>query len=166
MQFKKLDVVWDESYKQLEYTNESFNNQQDIKRWSLLGYSPKFTGDMCDMRKYQPSWNGKIIKQFEDIGWSDVCTSYYRMSTGTVLPVHVDTYKRYLELFNVQDIKSLRRALVFLEDWQSGHYLEVDGVPIVNWLKGDCYIWYNDTPHMAANLGLDYRYTLQITGHV
>jgi len=26
--------------------------------------------------------------------------------------------------------------------------------------------WAYDTPHMAANIGLEPRYTLQITGHV
>jgi hypothetical protein len=26
--------------------------------------------------------------------------------------------------------------------------------------------WTYDTPHMAANIGLEPRYTLQITGHI
>jgi len=25
--------------------------------------------------------------------------------------------------------------------------------------------WESDTPHMAANIGLEKRYTLQLTGH-
>ena len=60
----------------------------------------------------------------------------------------------------------IRRAIVFLEDWKSGHYLELQGKPIVEWKKGFTVIGAYDAPHMAANIGLNPRYTLQITGHV
>jgi hypothetical protein len=56
--------------------------------------------------------------------------------------------------------------LVLLEDWKSGHYLEVMDRPIVNWQAGQVVEWTYDTPHMAANIGLEPRYTLQITGHL
>jgi hypothetical protein len=38
--------------------------------------------------------------------------------------------------------------------------------PIVNWKAGHVVEWLYDTPHMAANIGLEPRYTLQITGHL
>jgi hypothetical protein len=89
------------------------------------------------------------------------------MQTGTVMPVHQDLYRRYIEVFNLQGQEAkIRRALVLLEDWESGHYLELDGEPIVNWRAGDTVEWQYDTPHMAANIGLKPRYTLQITGHL
>ena len=37
--------------------------------------------------------------------------------------------------------------------------------PIVNWKSGDYFIWGGKVPHMAANIGVEDRYTLQITGH-
>jgi hypothetical protein len=52
-----------------------------------------------------------------------------------------------------------------LEDWKSGHYLEVMGVPYIGWKAGQVVEWTYDAPHMAANIGLEDRYTLQITGH-
>ena len=55
---------------------------------------------MCDMRQQQPSWNDKFVKHFESLGWKDIGTSYYRMSTGTVMPVYGDLYKKYIERFN------------------------------------------------------------------
>lgn len=83
------------------------------------------------------------------------------------MPNHSDLYKRYIELFNLQGKEqTIRRALVLLEDWKSGHYLEAIGEPIVNWVAGTVVEWPYDTPHMAANIGLEDRYTLQITGHV
>jgi len=32
-----------------------------------------------------------------------------------------------------------------------------------NWKAGDYVLWKNDAIHMAANLGLESRYTAQIT---
>jgi hypothetical protein len=55
---------------------------------------------------------------------------------------------------------------VFLEDWKSGHYFEGNDVAKVNWRAGDVVEWQYDASHMAANLGLEPRYTLQITGWI
>ena len=162
-----VPVFWDDEFKRLDYINETFNDQVSLERWIDQGYANKFTGDMCDMRSAQPSWNRTFIDIYRELGWQDIGTSYYRMNTGTILPVHGDLYLRYVELFNLQGQEHrIRRAVVFLEDWQSGHYFEGAGVSMTQWRAGDTVEWDYDTPHMAANLGLEPRYTLQITGHV
>jgi hypothetical protein len=162
-----LDVFWDDEYKTLDYIYEPFNDPMDVARWISQGYQSKICGALCDMRHQLPSWNHRFIEYYDDLGWKDVGVAYYRMDTGTVMPVHEDRYKRYIELFNLQGQEhTIRRALVLLEDWSSGHYLEVMGVPEVNWSAGTVVEWTYDTPHMAANIGLEPRYTLQITGHV
>jgi hypothetical protein len=166
-QIANIECFWDDEYKHLDYSIESFNNPLDTERWLKAGYRCNFTGAMCDMRKPQPSWNHKFIEYFTGLGWRDIGTSYYRMSTGTILPVHQDTYKRYIELFKLEGQEyRIRRAIVFLEDWQSGHYLELKGKPVTDWKAGYTVMWSYDAPHMAANIGLKPRYTLQITGHV
>lgn len=157
---------WDDSYKNLEYVKEAFNNPDDTNRWLSMGFADNFVGSMCDMRKAQPAWNQEIITKFELLGWKDVCTNYYRMDPGTILPSHQDTYKRYIEIFKLDNPQSVHRAIVFLEDWASGHYLEVNSEPITKWVAGDVVIWWYDTPHLAANMGFTPRYTLQITGHI
>jgi hypothetical protein len=162
-----LQVFWDDEFKDLDYVNESFNDFAQLLIWKGQGYVNKFTGDMCDMRSPQPSWNQKFIDFYTDLGWKDVGTSYYRMGTGTILPTHKDLYKKYIELFNLQGQEhTIRRAIVFLEDWRPGHYAEYLNEPFVKWTAGSTVEWIYDTPHMAANMGLDPRYTLQLTGHV
>ena len=82
-----------------------------------------------------------------------------------MLPTHGDLYLRYIELFKLQGQEHrIRRAIVFLEDWKPGHYSEAGDVAKVNWRAGDAIEWSYDAPHMAANIGLEPRYTLQITG--
>ena len=164
-----LDFDFDEEFKNLNYANESFNNSDDMQRWHREGFRhERYTGDLCDMRKPQPSWNQKVIDYFvENFSWQDIGTAYYKMGTGVILPTHKDTYKRDGRIFNLQGKEhTIYRAVVFLEDWLSGHYGEYDGSAHVHWKKGDYVIWNYDLPHMAANLGINPRYTLQVTGHV
>ena len=163
----QLYPFWDKCYIDLDYTNETFNDLDQLQIWHEQGYSNQFTGDMCDMRKSQPIWNQRFIEIFRDKGWQDVGTSYYRMQTGTVLPTHRDLYLKYIELYSLKGREhTIRRAIVFLEDWQPGHYAEYQDQAFVNWRAGAVVEWTYETPHMAANLGLTPRYTLQITGHV
>lgn len=162
-----LDVFWDDEFKHLQYVHEPFNEPADIALWISQGYQSKICGDLCDMRHQLPSWNYKFIDLYKNKGWKNIGVAYYKMTSGTVMPVHVDKYKRYIELFNLQGQEhNIKRALVFLEDWQSGHYLEVANQPVVSWQAGLTVEWSHDVPHMAANLGLAPRYTLQITGHL
>lgn len=160
-----IPQFWNDEFKQLDYVNEHFNDVESTQRWLAQGYANRFTGDMCDMRSPQPTWNQQFVNIYEQMGWKDIGTSYYRMTTGTTLPVHSDLYLRYVELFKLQGREQrIRRAIVFLEDWKPGHYSEYDGIAKVNWLAGDVVEWGYDAPHMAANMGIDPRYTLQITG--
>jgi len=163
-----ITKFWNDEYTKLNYTHEVFNNQQDIMRWRREGYvhpTSHYTGLLCDMRSPQPSWNLTFIDWFtEKFKVQDVGTSYYRMGTGVILPLHGDTYVKYRRLFNC-NLADIHRVIVFLEDWRSGHYFEIDGVPVINWNAGDYVHWIGDIEHMAANIGLDKRYTLQLTGH-
>jgi hypothetical protein len=157
---------WDDEYRRLNYAKEAFNDPDNLNYWLSLGFANKFTGDMCDMRSAQPSWNSTIIDIFLSRGWQDVVTSYYRMMPGTILPTHGDLYKKYVELFGLEGHEhDICRAVIFLEDWQSGHYFEGNGQPYTNWHAGDTVEWNYDTTHMAANMGFVPRYTLQVTGH-
>jgi hypothetical protein len=161
-----IPAFWNDEYKTLNYVNEQFNDSDNLEYWRSLGFADKFTGDMCDMQHSQPSWNNTIVSIFEQMGWKDIGTSYYRMQPGTILPTHGDLYKKYIKVFNLAGLEhTVRRAVIFLEDWQSGHYFEGLGEPLVKWCAGDTVEWAYDTPHMAANLGVTPRYTLQITGH-
>ena len=162
-----IPKFWNNEYKDLDYRYEQFNDVESVQRWLNQGYAEKFTGDMCDMRRPQPSWNQRFIDIYTEIGWKDIGTSYYRMNTGTVLPTHQDLYLRYIQLFQLHGQEHrIRRAVIFLENWKPGHYAEYNDTPKVNWHAGDVVEWQYDLPHMAANLGLEPRYTLQITGHI
>ena len=162
-----LNKFWDDEYKKLDYQTEQFNDPISQSKWIEQGYPGPYVGAMCDMRSPQPSWNDSIVAQFVSRGWKDVGTSYYRMDTGVILPTHQDLYLKYVGLFGLHGQQhNIYRAIIYLEDWASGHYAEYQGEPFIKWCAGDCVIWQYDVPHMAANIGPTPRYTLQVTGHI
>jgi hypothetical protein len=166
-EYFNIAPFWDDEFKSLTYKKEQFNDPATMIEWEDAGFRGPFGGHMCDMRSPQPSWNQQFINFFASLGWKDIGTSYYRMDPGSMLPNHVDTFKRYIELFNLKGKEdTIRRSVVFLEPWQSGHYAECNGVPYANWIRGFCLHWSYDSPHMASNMGITPRYTLQVTGHI
>ena len=175
-----IDPWWTTEHRSLSYTREPFNNKNDIQRFTDMGFSHKYyTGEMYDMRNTTPEWfdldRFKKYFNFHLLSWS-----FYKMTTGVILPVHVDTFKKFKEMhmdgvvgsgerngFHIDgEVKqgTIVRSLVMLEDWQQGHYLDMDNYPIVNWKAGDYFIWEESVPHTAANIGELDRYTLQFTG--
>lgn len=153
---------WGLRHRSLPYINEPFNDPDSLSEWRQLGYTQtRFTGDMYDMRNPTPDWIEGFRRYFP---WQHFSWSVYRMGPGCVLPNHRDLYVRFQEIYGIEDPTRICRAVVFLEDWQSGHYFEIENRPITEWYAGDTVIWNYDTLHMAANIGKTDRYTLQITG--
>lgn len=161
-----IKPFWDDKFKSLNFIKQPVS-QAELDEWSELGYSENnvksFTGSMYDSRNPMPEW----IKNFDQsVDLKDKTYTIYKMTTCEIMPVHRDHYRTYMRLHNIDSYDKVFRRLVFLEDWKPGHYFEVDGSGIINWHAGDYYQWSGDVPHAASNIGVEDRYTLQITGHI
>lgn len=136
----------------------------EISLWDSLGYKVKnYSGMLYDNKNPMPDWIYKIGDNFP--GLKNKSYTIYKMETCDIMPTHVDHFETYCRIFSV-DRSLVMRVLVFLQDWKPGHYFEIAGVGVTNWKKGDWFQWSCDEPHAASNIGIDPRYTLQITGHV
>jgi len=154
------DPLWALSHRELTYVNSPFNDEDTLKQWKDNGHHyDKYTGDLINHNNC-PDWAKGLV---EGIGLDNIGVSLYKMAPGCILPGHQDTYQSYKKVFDIKHNR-VYRVIVFLEDWASGHYLEVDSNPITNWRAGDWIGWHYDTHHVAANIGTVDRYTLQITG--
>lgn len=157
-----IEPWWGLAHRDLPYIHESFNDQHSLRQWRALGYTQtRFTGDMYDMRFPATDWLTKFVDHFS---FANLCWSVYRMTPGSVLPTHQDTYARYRLIHGLDHTANIVRVIVYLEPWQSGHYTEMNGQPVTGWQAGDWVCWHNDFPHLAANIGVTDRYTLQLTG--
>jgi len=153
---------WDDSFKTLGYQYYPVN-QGLLDEWSAQGYTnldlhcgiyATKTGPMPDYAKSFLTLNN----------WEHAELSFSKMKTCEALPTHKDHYVTYRKIYNITDASTIWRTVVFLEDWKSGHYFEIDGQPFVNWKAGNCVTWNYDVPHFAGNFGIEPRYTIQITG--
>lgn len=136
----------------------------EIELWDSLGYRVKnYSGMMYDNKNPMPEWVIDIGNNFPEL--KNKTYTIYKMDTSEIMPTHVDHFETYCRIFNV-DRSSVKRVIVFLQDWRPGHYFEISSVGVVNWNKGYWVKWDCDEPHAASNIGIDPRYTLQITGHV
>lgn len=90
--------------------------------------------------------------------------SIHRMLPNTMLPLHRDKYSYYSKKLGIEDLNTIIRVIVFLEDHKIGHVLQIEGTPVHEWKAGDYVLWRGQKAHLAANFGLEDRYTLQITG--
>lgn len=157
-------LLWDPNeIASLPFIRSPFNDSEQVKTWNSLGLMPR-TGAVFDMRnEWQPTSTARLLRwadQYEHVG-----ISYYRMDPGDNLPYHSDTYDRYIKLYGLQDRRhKIMRTVFFVTAWKPGHIFEIAGEPITKYSAGTFVSWWNDVPHMAANLGEQPRYTIQLTG--
>ena len=155
-----ITPIWNEDYKKLNYVKRPAQ-YEDIERWRKEGYTHEnFTGVMYNNHNDMPDWVHEVA---DTIGLENCGFTFYKMSTGDIMPQHVDHFKKYCEIFNLER-DQVWRAVVALEDWTNGHYFDIENQAICNYVKGDYILWSADTEHSAANIGTKPRYTLQITG--
>ena len=157
-----VDPWWDDSFKSLDYTYIPIKNTHDEQRWIEEGYSGvTLNGALYAMPNPMPHYADKFLEIFD---WENQGIGFFRMNTLEMFPVHQDHYTTYRSRFNITDPSVIWRGIVFLEDWKSGHYIEVDGKPMLEWKRGDYIAWNYNVPHFAGNFGVESRYTVQITG--
>jgi hypothetical protein len=163
----KGHVTWLEEvseHRNLPMVREEFNDSAQMQAWQSMGFTPR-TGALYDMRHAdQPDLNKQIIEYVEKQGLEHIGVSYYRMDPGDNLPYHSDLYSKYISIFDLEKRKkNIVRFVFFPEHRKPGHIFEVDG-KLIDWKAGDWVAWKFDTPHLAANLGIVSRYSIQVTG--
>ena len=158
-----IDPWWNNDFKTLNYHYKPTNfTPEDFDRWKTQGYDRfNLNGAMYDMSNPMPSYTQGFIKLHN---WNNVGVTYFCMKSMDFLPAHQDHYTVYIKKFNIQDPSTVWRSIVFLEDWKPGHYFEINGIANTSWKAGDWVKWQYDISHTAGNIGLDNRYTAQITG--
>jgi hypothetical protein len=156
------DVI--DRIKQLPFTNIKHLDEEKYKN---LGY------DIDILNRHEQYGTGDALKdglkwQWTDIfspaGWREVGLQFDRSYPGYCMPPHKDHYNVYLDKFPWITKEQVRRRLVFLEDWQPGHYFQVNNDVFIRWRQGDWVEFGPEDIHFGGNLGPDVRYTLQITG--
>jgi hypothetical protein len=62
--------------------------------------------------------------------------------------------------------KKVIRYMVFLKDWDWGHYFGIGNNVIHQWKAGDMITWNPHMHHCGSNAGMSPKITLNITGFI
>lgn len=106
------------------------------------------------------NWESDIIKQ---LPLDHAIATVTRQDPGQVLPWHIDRFF-LLKKYHPNDNRPIWRFLLFLEDWKIGHLLQVNNSICYHWKQGEVIVWHPGTEHLAANVGLETKWTCNITG--
>jgi len=162
--FGHINPHWSDEVTEFDYHYAPVPDANAIQEWTDLGYD-KF----CNLQGQVFPYNkvDSLTQPFQSLqpNWQNIGMTFFKMLPGDALPTHTDAYLKYRQMYNL-NADQVWRCVVFLEDWKTGHYFEIDSKAFVNWKAGDFVYWQNNVPHYAGNFGHEPRYTLQITGHV
>mgnify|MGYP001166503262 FL=1 len=153
----KIDPIWkEEHYINLPwFTNdaheEKFNSTVDTSSYDV-------GVDMCFENLPEP-----FLKVRDSFSLVKPVIAVNRLQPGKILPFHRDLFKTYIKRNDISPEDEIRRIIVFLHKPRAGHQLWIED-NICTGEAGSYFGWDQDTVHMAANLGNEMRYILQITG--
>ena len=99
--------------------------------------------------------------QFRVSAWVQQHTLFVVALPGMAMPPHRDVQQN---LRDAHPVDLIRRRQIFVEDWRSGHYFEVNGRVFTGWSAGDWVEFSIDELHMGGNIGNTNRYTVQVSG--
>ena len=132
-----------------EYTRYGYT-EYNTKIWKTTNSDNKLTFD----------WEQDILKQ---LPLDHAVATLTRQDPGQILPWHQDRFF-FLKNQYPEDSRPIWRFLMFMEDWKMGHVLQVGDSFLHHWHQGDVYVWQPGMHHVSANIGLETKWTCNITG--
>ena len=132
-----------------QYTDSHYKNTLHNYKYFLPNPMPKFVDEIIKL----PIFNK----------WKVVLPGFTLLKSGMVLPLHFDTYTKFKEMYNVTNINEISRFIIFLEDSKLGHMIELEDQVYKHWDSQDYVTIVGQQLHGAYNLGIENRYTLQVT---
>ena len=136
---------------------------QSFRDW---GYNKNQTEYVQIFSKEYPEIFNKFIKIS---GLSEATSSLIKQYPGNIIPWHYDTHITFKNLIKKKkelSKKKILRYMVFLTDWDWGHYFCVGNNVVHQWKAGDIITWEPHIHHCGSNAGMTPKITLNITGLV
>ena len=104
----------------------------------------------------------------KQLGMEVITVSTILQPPGNVITVHRDTFFQINKKYP-NDNRTKVRANIYLEDWKVGHIIQYqdenkDWQNSTHWKTGEGFMWDSNVLHLGANVGLEPKYTLQISG--
>jgi hypothetical protein len=150
------NLIFDKVSDNVSLGKASEYDEQNIK-YIMAGYTDKNT------QYYQTFDLPEEYHTFAKSIFSEYSLSVIKQMPGQTIPQHFDTFYKFCEKNNCSKI-DVCRLNFFLEEWKTGHYFEINNEPYVDWRKMNFKIIRYGQLHLSGNMGMEPKYTMQITG--
>jgi hypothetical protein len=101
-------------------------------------------------------------KFMEVLNIETAMVSWTCIEPGQAIPIHSDSFYKLRQLHNVP-IEQCLRYLIFLQDWQLGHFVEFEETIITKWSAGDVWMFDHKSMHCAVNASNNNFITCQVS---
>ena len=122
-------------------------------------YYTKHNSSIWQMFEESPQWVWNLAEKLPQ-DFDHFVVSTIKIDPGQTIPHHVD---KHFKLKQEYGNGISHRYLIFLQDWQRGHYYEVHDQPFTKWKIGDWVKFGIDDWHIAGNMGDEPFYSAQVT---
>lgn len=138
-------------------------NSLDLnKQWGYLPSNTIIWKTTCQPSKLYMSWEHRVAQELPfELGCVVTPTL---LKPGNIMPWHVDAFYYFKDQCSHALQPYVARSLVFIKDWETGHYLQAGDSVIHHWKAGEVLIWHPDRHHVVANVGCTDRWTCNVTG--
>jgi hypothetical protein len=159
----KINVCWQgQQFYSLPYESAGGYGGDEYIKYGHDPYKVIINNDVyVGPKEIMPEfWKG-VVEQLPDHDHFEV--AIYRTPPANILPLHKDMYANFMKMHNITDVNTITRYIVFLEDCKLGHYFHVEDTCLCDWKNGDWISWTGSAPHAAYNMGIEHRFTMQVT---
>lgn len=152
-----------EEFKTLEYFLTTYKGENIINQYVNSGHQRS----MISLYNYHepnpmPNCIREYIRpQFNFLDHVAIAVNYFK--PGQYLPLHSDTYEKYIRVYSVNE-KDIVRVILMLEDSSPGQIIQIKDLCTSSWKSGDCFSWKYDDLHAFYNFSMVDRYAIQVTG--
>lgn len=139
-----------------------YQKQNKYAEFGYTSYNTKIWKTTNIEQKLDFEWEKIICDQLPLI---NAVATVTRQDPGQVLPWHQDEFFYHRKFYPDTHLE-IWRFLVFLSDWKLGHFIQANDTVYHHWQFGDTIVWQPNTMHVSANVGLDTKWTCNVTGHL
>ena len=148
--------------------NPKFSNKkvlEKIKSYKSWGYRKENT---MFYRAFSDDHKSVFKKFMNFTGLKFASSSIIKQLPGNTIPWHYDTHVNFYKKIKNKKLnikkKEIIRYMIFLQDWDWGHFFCIGSSVLEKWNKGDVITWDPIIHHTGSNGGMKPKVTMNITG--
>jgi hypothetical protein len=160
-----LDPKWVvEEYFDLKYNQDTVDNTY-LNNFLDAGHN---RDQMCLYNYFEPNPMPTSVAYIKShfLELQNLTAAINLVKPGQYMPYHSDLYARWCHIHKHNNINTIVRIIVMLENAELGQMLSINEATYTNWKAGDWFSWSGTTSHAIYNMSLKNRYAVQLTGNL